>query len=109
MVTRQNGYRGPNFRSTRGTKQEGLTSPKLFNMAVESVVSNCLSPKVEDKAVIQDGLGHVIVRILGVSYEGDGLLGSRDPEGIQGELNVLIVLLLQIRLAANITKLNTTT
>ena len=84
VVTRQNGYRGPKFRSTRGTKQEELTSPELFNVAVESVVFHCLSPKVEDKAVIQDGLGHVIVRILGVSYEGDGLLGSRDPEWIQG-------------------------
>ena len=38
VVTRQNGYHGPQFRVTRGTTQGGVAFPTLFNVEVNSVV-----------------------------------------------------------------------
>ena len=45
---------------------------------------------VEYQAVIQDRLRHMVGRSLGGFYAHDGILGSQDPEWIQGALNVLI-------------------
>ena len=86
-----------------------MTPPTLFNVTVDSVVRNWLSMTVGDNAVIHDGLGHAVGRILGVFYEEDGILGSQYLEWIQGSLNVLIGLLLQIDLMANVTKSKTMT
>ena len=74
VVTQQNGYHGPQFRATRGTNQWGMISPKLINVAVDSVIWHWLYMAVEDDAVIYDGLGHVVGQRLGVFYVDDGLL-----------------------------------
>ena len=60
MVTRENGYHGPHFRATHSTTQGELASPTLFNIVVNSVISNWISLIVEDKLVIQDGLVHAV-------------------------------------------------
>ena len=104
VVTWKNGYHGPHFRATSVTIQGGLTSPSLFNILVDNVVRNCLSMKVEDEAVINDGLGHAVGQIMGVFYTYDGIIGLRDPEWIQGGINILIGLFRQIGLVANTAK-----
>ena len=38
LVTHQNGFHVPQFQSNRGSTQEGMASPTLFNVAVDSVV-----------------------------------------------------------------------
>ena len=48
VVTRQNGYHGPQLRATHGTTQGGIGLPTLFKVAVNSVVRNWLSLTVED-------------------------------------------------------------
>ena len=45
---------------------------------------------------------------MGVFYEYDSLLGSREPEWIQGALNILIKMFWRIGLVANVAKLKTT-
>ena len=90
MVNRKNGYHGPQFRATRGTTQGGLTSPKIFNVAVDNVVRNWLSMTVEYEAVIHDGLVHAVEMSIGVFYADNGLIGSSDLEWLQGAINVLI-------------------
>ena len=108
MVTRQNRYHDHQLRATHGTNQGGIGLPTLFKVAIDSVVRNWLSLTVEDEEVIQNGLGHAVGWILGVFYEYDSLLGSREPEWTQGALKILIGMFWQIRLAANVAKLKTT-
>ena len=60
VVTQQNSCHGPQFRANHRNTQGGLTLTKLFNMAFESVVQHWLYMTVEDDAVIQNGLGHVV-------------------------------------------------
>ena len=86
-------------------EQGGITLQTLFNVAVESVVFNWLSPMVEDEKFIQDRLGHAVVFF----YAYDRILGSPDPEWLQGAQNVLIGLFWRIRLAENIAKSKTMT
>ena len=47
-------------------------------------------------------MGHGMGRGLGFFYAADGILGSRDPEWIQGALNILIGMFWCIMFAANI-------
>ena len=61
------------------------------------------------EAVIQYGLEHTMGRSLWIFYADNGILVSWDPDWIQVALNVFIVLFQRIKLAANITKLNTIT
>ena len=91
------------------TTQGGITSPKIFNVVVGSVVCHCLSLMVEYEAVIQEGLGHVVGRSLFFFNEYYGLLGSRFLEWIHGALYVLIGLFWRIVLAVNVSKLKTMT
>ena len=81
--------------------------PTLLNVTVDSVVRHWISLMVEDEAVIQEGLGHAVGQKLRVFYVYDGILGSRDPEWIQGSLNVLVGMFQGIGLVANIAKLKT--
>ena len=72
MFTRQNGYHGPHFRATR--------------------VRNCIALTVEDQLVAQEGLGIPVGKLQGIFCEDDRDVGSRDPEWLQGALNMLICL-----------------
>ena len=78
VVTRQNGYHSPPFRGTCSTINGGIALPKIFNVAFDSVVLHWILLMVEEKSVIQDGLGHTVGQILGLFYTYDCLLGSRD-------------------------------
>ena len=106
VVTRKNGYHGQHFRATRGIIQGGIALPTPFNVGVDSVVCHWILLKMEDKAVIQDGLGHSVGWSLGFSHSYDGIMGSRDLEWLQGALNFLIGLFWSIRLEENIAKSN---
>ena len=90
LVTRQNGYHSTNFRATCGTTQVGVASPTLFKVAVDSVVCHWISLTVEDREVLQDGPGNAVVWSLVMFYADYGLLGSWDPECMQGNLQNLI-------------------
>ena len=109
MVTSQSVYHGPKLRAICGTTQRGLSSTKIFNVSVDSVVRHWLLLMVEYGSVVHDGLGHAAGRILGMFYTDDGILVSQDLEWLQGTLNILIGLLWRIGLVANVTKSNTTT
>ena len=84
MVTRQNGYHSPYFRATR--------------------VRNCISLTVEDQLVAQEGLVIAVGKFQRIFYEDDRDVGSRDPEWLQGALNMLICLFYWYGLVANVTK-----
>ena len=53
VVTRQNGYHGPNFKSAQGMTQGGLISLTLFNVVVYNVVRTWLTLNVEYHTVEQ--------------------------------------------------------
>ena len=79
--------------------------PTIFNVTVNSAVLHWLLLMLKDEAVIRDGLGHAVGRILGVLYADYGLLVSLNPEWLHGSLKVLIGLFHWIRLATNVAKL----
>ena len=56
VVTRQNGFRVPQFRATRGMTQGGIVSPILFNVTVHSVVCHWISRTLEDESDYHEGL-----------------------------------------------------
>ena len=68
VINRQNGYHGPHLH--------------LFYMIVNNVVCKCLSMTVEEKLFAHDGLVHEDMRC--------GLVGSWDPECLQGALSIFI-------------------
>ena len=80
MFTRHNRYHGPHFTETYGTTQWTIASPIIFNVTVDIVVLRFLSLMVEYGATIQYGLGHALVRNLGVFYAYYVLLISWDLE-----------------------------
>ena len=109
MVTRKSGYHAPQFWSTYGTTQGGLESPMLFIMYFYSVVRRFILLTVEDGEVVHDGMGRAVGRSLGVFYMDYGILGSWEPEWLQGDLNFIIRLFQWISLAENISKSKTMT
>ena len=68
------------------------------------MVCNWLSRTVEDELVAHDRLGFAVGRCMGILYMHYGLVGSQDPEWIQGSLNVLNVLFQRYRLVASVIK-----
>ena len=68
----------------------GLALPTIFNVTVNSAVLHWLLLMLKDEAVIRDGLGHAVGRILGVLYADYGLLVSLNPEWLHGSLKFLI-------------------
>ena len=73
-------------------------------MAVDSMLSHWLSMAVEDEVLIHDRLGHAVGRSMRVLYVDDGILGLKDLEWLQGDLNVLIVPFRWIFLMDNVAK-----
>ena len=78
VVARQNEFHGPQLLSYMGTTQGVLTSPKLSNVSLDSMVRRWLSLTVEDESAIHDGLGMDVGRIMRVFHADDSLIGSRD-------------------------------
>ena len=73
--TQHNGYHGPQFRATCGTKQGGMTSPTIFNVALDNVFRHWLFMIVEDDAVIRNNPVYAVVHIMGVFCTDYGLFG----------------------------------
>ena len=65
--------------------------------------------KVEDHLVAHEGLGIVLGRDTGLFYEDSSVVGSRDPEWLQGALNMLIVLFRWYILLVNVENSKSTT
>ena len=59
---------------------------------------------VEDQRVDHDGMGETVGRFLGVFYDNDGIVGSRNSEWLQHVMNVLVRLFRRYGLAANVGK-----
>ena len=64
---------------------------------------------VKYQLVSQEGLGLRVGGCLGLFYVDYGVVGLRDPEWIQGELNMLIGLFLRYGLVATVAKSKATT
>ena len=104
MVTRKSRYHGPQFQATLINTQEGLVSPMVFKVSINSVVRHWLSLMVEDRTVVHAGMGHAVRPSLGVFCMEHRLLGSWDLEWLEGALNFLIRLFRKIIPVVNVTK-----
>ena len=62
---------------------------------MDNLVHNLLALMVEDQLFAQEGLELAVWRCLVIFYEVNGVVGSRDPEWLQGTINVLIGLFCQ--------------
>ena len=60
---------------------------------------------MEDKALIQYGLGNTVGKRLGVFYIDNGILVLQDPEQLQRALNALIELFQSFEFSSNVGKL----
>ena len=107
VVLVHNCFHGPTLPATRGTTKVGLVSPMLFNAVVDNVIRSWLAMKVDDHRVAHDGLGETVGRYLGVFYDEDGMVGSRDSDWLQNVMNVLVGLFRRYGMAANIAKSRT--
>ena len=68
-----------------------------------------ISVTVEDYSAIHDELWMVVGRCRDVFFAEDGMIGSRDPERLQGSISFLIGIFLRVSLMANEEKSNTMT
>ena len=70
----------------------------------DNMVRNWLSMTVYDTLVAHDRLVRSLGCYMGMFYANDGLVGSWEPEGLQGAINVLICFFWWCGLVANISK-----
>ena len=89
FFTRQKGYHGPHFKENKGINQGRIILPTLFNLIVDNVVRKFLALMVEDQLIAQEGLVLVVGRFLELFHNKNGMVGSQDPEWLQGSLNLL--------------------
>ena len=90
VVPIHNGYHRPSFPATRETTQVSLVSPTLFNIVVDNAILTWLAMKLEYQRVYQYGLVETVGQCLGVFYNDDNMVGSRDPDWLQHLMNVPI-------------------
>ena len=64
---------------------------------------------MEYDSSIHDRLGMVVGRCMGVFDADDGIIRSREPEWIQGAMNVLIIISRSVSLMAYVESSNTAT
>ena len=60
--------------------------------------------KLEDQRFAHNGMGENVRCFLGLFYDNDGMVGSRDSEWLQNLMNVLFGLFQRYGLTANVTK-----
>ena len=70
----------------------------MFNMAVDSLVYHWMQLTVEEESATHEVLGTAVGHCMGVLFLDNGIIGSRDPEYIQGSINVLIGIFIRVRL-----------
>ena len=99
---RQGELHGLPFHALRRMTQGGLTSPTLFNVAVDNLIRHCLYLTINNPAVTHDGVGDAVGQKLEVFYYDGGMISSHDPEWLQGYNNVFIGLFRRINFEANI-------
>ena len=66
-----------------------------------------MSLTVEYASSTHEGLGMAVGRCIGAFYADNEMIGSRDPEWLQGYINVLIKLLRRVGIMANVAKSDT--
>ena len=81
MVPIQNGFQIPAFPDTRGTMQDRLVYPTLFNMVVDNVIITWLAMTVADHRVAHDGLEETAGRCLVLFYAEEGRRKHPPPDG----------------------------
>ena len=79
-------------------------SPILFNVVVNNVIRTCLATTVEDQRVAYDRLGETFGRCFVVLYADDDMVGLRNSDWLQHEMNVLVGLFRRYVQSANIAK-----
>ena len=86
-----------------------LVSLTLFNVVVDNVIRTWLAMRVEDQRVAHDSMVETVGRCLGVFYDNNGMVGSRNPKWLHHAMNVLVGLFRRYGLAANVAKSHTMT
>ena len=84
-------------------------SPMLFNVEVDNVIRTWLAITVEDQRVARNKLVETVGWCLGVFYDDDVMVGSRESNWLQHAMNVLVGLCRRYGLAANVEKSRTMT
>ena len=92
VVPIYNGFHRPAFPATPVTMQVSLVSPTLFNVVVDNAILTWLAMTVEYQRVYQYGLVETFGQCLGVFYNDDNMVRSRDPDWLQHSMNVLVSL-----------------
>ena len=69
-----------------------------------NLIRHWLSLTINNPVTTHDGVGEVVGQKLGVFYANNGIIRSRNPKNLQGDINVLIVLFKKIYLKAKIMK-----
>ena len=73
-------------------------------MTVDSVFRHWMSLTVEDESATYERQGMELGRSMGMFYEDASMIETREPEWLQGDINVLIGLFRRVRLMDNVAK-----
>ena len=92
------------FPATRGKTKGVFVSLELFNVLVDNFIITCLAMTLEEQRVDHDGLRDTVGRCLGVFYDENGMVDSRNPDCLQHATNVLLGLFRRYGLVANVKK-----
>ena len=104
VVAKQSGYYGEPFRATRGVTQGDIISPTIFNIISDAVVRYWFSTVSADTEAPVSGVGVGGRAHSALFYADDGEISSRDPEWLQGAIDVLADLFGRVGLKTNTDK-----
>ena len=74
----------------------------LFNVEGDSMALHWISLTVKYDSSTHDVLGVVVGNFMSLFYVDDGMIGSGDPEWLQGAINILIAIFRRVGLMANL-------
>lgn len=101
VVARQSDYHGDPFGATRGVTQGDIISPMIFNIIADAVIRYWLSIVSSEPDDAITGLGANLLDRTALFYADDGMLGSTDPEWLQGAFDTLSGLFERVGLRTN--------
>ena len=104
VVAKQSGYYGEPFGATRGVTQGDIISPTIFNIVSDAVVRYWLSTVSADTEAPVSGVGVGGRAHSALFYADDGEVSSRDPDWLQGAIDVLADLFGRVGLKTNTDK-----
>ena len=83
---------------TKGKSKGGLVSPTLFYVVVNIMVCHWLSLTVEENYATHKGLALSLGRCMGVFFDDEGIIGSKDTGRLQWAINSFIGLFRRVGL-----------